>query len=279
VQEHDVVVSSSSAFAHGVRKREDAVHVCYCHTPFRYAWFERSRALEEVPPPARPLLRRMLDRIRRWDRESADGVTHYVANSELCRERIQEFWGRDAPVVHPPVDVDRFETAEPEDYFLVVTELVPHKRVDMALEAARRAGTRVKVVGSGPDRERLEAGWADVATFPGRVSDEELNSLYSRARALIVPNVEEFGIAAVEAQAAGRPVVGVDAGGVRETVVDGETGVLVEDRNTDALAEALRHEEFERFSPERTTGNADRFSRQAFKERFSSEVRRVAAAA
>ena len=279
VKEHDVVVSSSSAFAHGVQARKDAIHVCYCHTPFRYAWFERARALAEVPAAVRPLLRRLLNRIRRWDRESADGVTRYVANSQLCRERIQEFWDRDAPVVHPPVDVDRFETADPEDYFLVVTELVPHKRVDMALEAARRAGRQVKVVGSGPDRERLEAGWSDVASFSGRVSDEELNSLYSHSQALIVPNVEEFGIAAVESQAAGRPVVGVNAGGVRETVVDGETGVLVEDRNTDAMAEALRYEQFDRFSPERASRNADRFSNEAFKQRFSAEVRRAAAAA
>jgi glycosyltransferase involved in cell wall biosynthesis len=277
VQDHDLVVSSSSAFAHGVRPRPGAVHICYCHSPFRYAWHERSRALEEAPRMARPLLRGVLNRVRSWDLDASRRVTHYVANSQITRERIQRLWGRDAVIVHPPVEVDRFEIGTPEDFFLVVMELVRHKRVELALEAAKRAGKPIKVVGTGPDLERLQALHGDHAEFLGRVDDVGLTDLYSRALGLIVPNVEEFGIAAVEAQAAGRPVVAVDAGGVRETVIDGTTGVLVPVDDVDALAETLASTDFTRFSPERIRQHAYGFSTEAFKHRFTTEVARLAA--
>jgi glycosyltransferase involved in cell wall biosynthesis len=276
---YDTVVSSSSAFAHGVRTKPDAVHVCYCHSPFRYAWFEQARALSELPAPLRPVGRRMLGRIRRWDADVAQSVTHYIANSEITRERMQRYWSRDAPVVHPPVDVDRFNIGEPEDWFLVVTELVRHKRVDVALEAARLAGKPVKVVGHGPDRERLEQLHGDHTDFVGRVDDRELADLYSRTQALIMPNVEEFGIAGVEAQAAGRPVVAAAAGGACETVVDGETGVLVPPGDVHALAEALSHTDFDRFRAEDIADHAEQFSTETFQQRLRDEVAQLVAVA
>lgn len=276
--EHALVLSSSSAFAHGAPAREGAVHVCYCHTPFRYAWFERERALGEVPRAARPALDLVLRRIRRWDAKAARRVTRYVANSRLCQQRIRDFWGRDAEVVHPPVDVDRFSAAEPEDFLLVVGEVVRHKRTATALEAADRAGRRVVVVGDGPELPALRARFGDRHEFRGRLGDAALEDLYARALALVVPNVEEFGIAAVEAQAAGRPVVGVDAGGVTETVVAGETGVLVPPGDVDALAEALAHTDFTRFDPARIRENARRFSRAEFHRGLVAEVRQALAA-
>jgi len=275
VQDHELIISSSSAFAHGVRPRQDAQHVCYCHSPFRYAWHERERALEEAPRIARPLLGAVLNRVRDWDLEAAQRATHYIANSRITQQRIAEFWGRDSVVVHPPVEVDRFSIGEPQDFLLVVMELVRHKRVDFALEAARRAGRPIKVVGTGPDRERLERLHGDHAEFLGRVDDEPLAGLYSSALALVVPNVEEFGIAAVEAQAAGRPVVAVNAGGVRETLIDGETGILVPVDDHDALAEALSQTNFTRFSPQRIHAHALGFSADAFKHRLTSEVERL----
>jgi glycosyltransferase involved in cell wall biosynthesis len=270
---HEVVVSSSSAFAHGLRTAEDAVHICYCHTPFRYAWFERERALGEVPRIGRPLLRRTLDRVRDRDVEIAQSVTRYVANSKLCQERIAQFWGREAHIVHPPVDVDRFTPGEPEDFFLMVGELVCHKRHDLALEAAKRAGRRVVVVGEGPELARLRALYEGVHEFCGRVSDETLVRLYPRALATIVPNVEEFGIVAVEAQAAGRPVLAVDSGGSRETVVAGETGVFVPEEDVDAMAQALRDTDFTRFDSAAARANAERFSRATFQQRLAAEIR------
>jgi glycosyltransferase involved in cell wall biosynthesis len=268
---HDVVLSSSSAFAHGVRTSPDALHVCYCHSPFRYVWHERERALDEAPRGMRPIAGRVLDRVRDWDLSASQRVTRYVANSEITRERIRRFWNRDAAVVHPPVDVHRFRCGSPEDYFLVVTELVRHKRVDVALEAAALAKRPIKVVGTGPELRCLKALHPH-ADFLGRVPDAELADIYSRALAVVVPNVEEFGIAAVEAQAAGRPVVAAGAGGALETVNDGVTGVLVPPGNVDALADAMRNTDFAAFSPDAIREQALRFSPDRFREKLAREL-------
>ncbi|MEA2154074.1 MAG: hypothetical protein QOE11_214 [Solirubrobacteraceae bacterium] len=277
ISDCDVVLSSSSAFAHGVRARPDAIHVCYCYTPLRYAWFEQDRALAEVGPLLRPLLRATLARSRAWDRRVSQRVTRYVAISELSRERIARYLDRDAEVVHPPVEIDRFAPGRPEDFFLIVCELVRHKQVDVALEAARRAGARVVVVGSGPDRDRLRALYGDVARFEGRLSDEELAALYARALAVLIPNVEEFGITAVEAQAAGRPVLAADAGGARETVLPGVTGTLFAPGDVDAVAEAMRHVDWARFDPLRCRAQAERFSVRAFQDGIVEQLRRAGA--
>lgn len=268
-----LLVSSSSAFAHGIRSAD--IHVCYCHTPFRYAWFEEGEALAQVPGPLRPLLRLMLSRKRSWDLKTSREVTEFIANSEITRERIGECWGREATVIHPPVEVDRFTPGEPEDFFLVVGELVGHKRVDLAIEACRRAGARAIVVGTGPEAERLKAVYGGQgASFLGRVVDDELESLYRRCLALIVPKVEEFGITAVEAQASGRPVLAVDEGGVRETVADGETGVLVAGE-AERFAEAIHDTDWSRFSPDACVRSARRFSAPVFRRRLVEEVERI----
>lgn len=269
---HELVVSSSSAFAHAVRPDPGAVHVCYCHSMFRYAWFERDEGVLQAPRALRPLVARTLERIRRWDFEVAQRPTHYVANSQTTLERMRRYWDRDAPVVHPPVEIDRFTPGEPEDWFLVVGELVRHKRVELALRAARRAGARVKVVGTGADAARLRALHGDHAEFLGRVSDDQLAGLYAAARALVMANVEEFGITAVEAQAAGRPVVAADAGGARETVIAGETGVFVAPGDEDALAQALRDVDFGRFAPGAAVASAQRFGPDRFRAAFVAVV-------
>jgi glycosyltransferase involved in cell wall biosynthesis len=265
----DVVISSSSAFAHGVRPDPLTPHICYCYTPFRYAWYEQNIGVAQAPRLARPLVSKTLHRIREWDRQAASRGTHYIAISRISQERLQRYWEVEAPIVYPPVELSRFAPSEPEDYLLVVCELVRHKRVELALEAARLAGVRVKVVGGGADEQRLRALYGAHAEFLGRIDDAELAGIYARARALVMPNVEEFGITAVEAQAAGRPVVAVAAGGALETVVDGETGVLVPPDDVDALAAVLRDEDLERFDPARTVANAQRFS----VERFRSQMR------
>jgi glycosyltransferase involved in cell wall biosynthesis len=271
VQRYDVIVSSSSAFAHGIRARPDAVHVCYCHSPFRYAWHEREAALREVARPLRPYVGRMLDRIRRWDLEASKRVTHYVANSRFTQERIERYYGLESTIVHPPVATERFRPGHVEDYFLFVGELVRHKRVEVALEAARKAGVKLKLVGTGPDIDRLRAEYAGTGEFLGRVSDEELAAIYTGAQALVVPNAEEFGIAAVEAQAAGRPVIALDRGGTSETVADGVTGVHVDD-SVDAFAEAMRHVDFGRFDQAALTRNAERYGKAAFQRRLTEAV-------
>jgi glycosyltransferase involved in cell wall biosynthesis len=272
VQDHDVVVSSSSAFAHGVRPRPDAAHVCFCHSPFRYAWHERELALTEAPNTLRPVLARTLDRIRAWDVEAAGRVTVYLAGSELVRRRVEEYYGLEATVLHPPVETRRFTPTEPEDFFLTVGEIVRHKRVEVAIEAARRAGRRIKVVGTGPELPRLRARHGEHVEFLGRLSDEDLAALMPRAQALVVANVEEFGIAAVEAQAAGRPVLAVDAGGVRETVIDGVTGVRVPTGTVDEFAQAMRDVPFHAFDRDAIVRNAARFDVSRFRTRLIDVV-------
>jgi glycosyltransferase involved in cell wall biosynthesis len=270
----DCILSSSSAFAHGVRPRAGARHVCYCHSPFRYAWHEQARALMEVPAPLRPPLSLALRRHRAFDRAAARSVDRFVANGEITRERIRRFWGRESEIVHPPVDVDRFRIGTPAEHVLFVGELVKHKRPELAIEAAVAAGRRIKVVGDGPELGRLRARYGGAVDFLGRVSDEQLVALYAEAAALVVPNVEEFGIATVEAQAAGRPVVAVDGGGAREIVVPGRTGVLVPEGDPAALARALRAD-LSRFDPHDISAHAQRFSRQ----RFQARMREIVAAA
>jgi glycosyltransferase involved in cell wall biosynthesis len=271
VEDARCIVSSSSAFAHGVRKPPRSRHVCYCHSPFRYAWHEQAMAMGEVPATARPALRLMLRRHRAFDRRAARAVDQFVANSEVTRERIRRYWGRDAVVVNPPVDVDRFTVREADDYVLFVGELVRHKRPELAIQAAIDAGRRIKVVGGGPELKRLQERYGHTAEFVGRVEDEQLARLYAEAAALVVPSVEEFGVAAVEAQASGRPVVAIDAGGARETVVNGRTGLLVPNGDSSALTAALR-QDLNTFDPLEIRTNAQRFTPGAFASRLREIV-------
>ncbi len=271
----DVVLTSSSAFAHGLRPPEGATHVCYCHAPFRYAWYEEARALRETPAALRPALRLQLRRMRRWDLAASRRIDAYIANSELTRERIQRYYGRDSVVIHPPVETHRFQAGVPGDALLVVSEVVRHKRVQVALEAARRASAPIQIVGLGPDHEALCAAYPE-AEFLGRVSDAELVKLYPRARAVIVPSKEEFGITAVEAQAAGRPVIAAAAGGALETVIGGETGLLATLDDPDSFAAAIRAVDGMGFDPAVARENAERFSVEAFQRRLGDEVARIA---
>jgi glycosyltransferase involved in cell wall biosynthesis len=212
-----------------------------------------------------------LRRHRRFDRRALLTVDRFLATGEIARERIRRFWGRDAPVLHPPVEVERFSIGVPGDHVLFVAELVRHKRPEVAIEAAAAAGRQIKVVGTGPELGRLRERYGRQAEFLGRVDDTQLARLYSEAAALVVPNVEEFGIAAVEAQASGRPVVAVDAGGVRETVLARRTGVLVPNGDTEALTRALRGD-LTRFDPLEIRAHAQRFRPEAFRTRLREIV-------
>jgi glycosyltransferase involved in cell wall biosynthesis len=270
----DVVLSSSSAFAHGVRAPPGAVHICYCHAPFRYAWYEEERALGETSPVLRPLLRWQLRRMRAWDLSASRRVDTYVANSALTRERIKRYYDRDAIVIHPPVETHRFAPGDPGDALLLVSELVRHKRPQVALEAARRARAPIRVAGSGPDLAALREAYPQ-ADFLGRVGDEELAELYASARALIAPSVEEFGIAAVEAQAAGRPVIAAAAGGALETVLEGQTGLLVNADDVDSFARAIEQIDELDFDPACAVQNAEHFSVAAFHRALAALVTRV----
>ncbi len=269
---YDLVVSSSSAWAHGVIPDEDAVHVCYCHNPFRYAWNAREETLRARGPLRRAALSAIFQRWRQWDWIAAQRVDAYVANSETTRRRIARYFGREAIVIAPPVQTARFTPATPGDAYVVLSELMPHKRLDVAVEAFTRMGLPLTVVGKGPDLRRLRRLAGPTVEFTGHLTDDEVARRLARARALVVTATEEFGIAAVEAQAAGRPVVALRAGGVRETVLEGETGVFFDEATPESLIEAVRAFDPLAVDPAACVANARRYDVEVFREAFEAAV-------
>jgi glycosyltransferase involved in cell wall biosynthesis len=261
---YDIVVSSSSAWAHGVIVDEGALHVCYCHNPFRYAWNARDETLRGRNGLGRAALSVVFNRWRQWDWIAAQRVDRYVANSHTTSRRIARYFNRDAAVLYPPVETERFTPGPPADYYLVVSELMPHKRISVAVEAFARLGLPLVVVGDGPDARRLRRIAPNNIAFEGRVSDERAAQLFEGCRALVVTATEEFGIAAVEAQSAGRPVIAYAEGGALETVVEGETGTLFHPCRPEALAEAVRRFDADTVSPQACIDNAMRFDVSRF---------------
>jgi glycosyltransferase involved in cell wall biosynthesis len=269
---YDTVISSSSAWAHGVLVDPGAVHVCYCHNPFRYAWTEREATLQARGPLARPLLRVLLSRWRQWDWIAAQRVDRYVANSRTTAERIRRYLGREATVLHPPVEIERFAPGAAGERYVVLAELMAHKRIDVAVEAFSRLGLPLTVVGDGPEGRRLRRMAGPTVRFTGRVPDERVAEILAGARALVVTAVEEFGIAAVEALASGRPVIALGEGGVRESVEPGVTGVFYERNDPAALADAVLGFDALAVDPAVCRAAAERFSVPGFQRRLASIV-------
>jgi glycosyltransferase involved in cell wall biosynthesis len=270
---YDVVVSSSSAWAHGVLVDPESVHVCYCHNPFRYAWNARDATLAGRGVASRAALAVVLKRWRMWDFVAAQRVDRYVANSETTRRRIGRYFDRDAIVLHPPVETGRFApVAEVGDAYAVLSELMAHKRIDVAVEAFTALRRPLTVIGNGPDYRRLKRLAGPTVRFTGRVSDEEAAGLLARARAFVVTATEEFGIAAVEAQAAGRPVIALRRGGARETVVEGQTGTFYDTPSAAALAAAVRRFDADTVDPAACVRNARRFDVEHFRRGMAEIV-------
>jgi glycosyltransferase involved in cell wall biosynthesis len=272
---YDTVISSSSAWAHGVIADPGAVHVCYCHNPFRYAWTEREATLRARNPLVRPALRVLLNRWRQWDWIAAQRVDRYVANSRLTATRVRRYFGREATVLYPPVEIGRFTPAVPGDHYMVLAELMAHKRIDVAVRAFSMLRRPLVVVGDGPELRRLRRIAGPTVRFTGRVSDERVADLLASARALVVTATEEFGIAAVEALAAGRPVIALGDGGVRESVTDGVTGTFFTPCEPAALAAAVAAFDPLAIDPESCRVAAGRYGA----ERFRAELRRIVAEA
>ena len=269
---YDLVVSSSSAWAHAVICEESTVHVSYCHNPFRYAWNERQRTLSERGDPvSRAVLRRLFRHWRAWDWIAAQRVNRYITNSQTTQARIRAYFGRESGIVYPPVATERFAPGPVGDHYLVLSELVSHKRIDVAVEAFNRLRLPLVIAGDGPDRRRLRQLAGPTIHFAGRVGDHEVAQLLSSSRALVVTAGEEFGIAAVEAQAAGRPVLARAAGGLLENVVDGVTGRWW-DGGADKLAEAVVGFDTSAVDPADCVANAHRFDSAVFREAFPREV-------
>ncbi len=275
---YDLIITCSSAFSKGVVTARETRNICYCHTPPRYLWDLYDEHVGGTP--LKPLLSVAADRLRRQDLRAADRVDSFVANSHEVASRIHRHYGRKAEVIHPPVDVERVvpNGKDPEDFYLVVSRLVPYKRVDLAVAAANRLGLRLVVVGEGPVRRRLEGLAGSTVEFLGRRSDAEIAALYARCRAFLFPGREDFGIAPVEAQAAGRPVIAYGTGGVTETVLAGETGVFFQEQTVSSVADAILRERADHFDPSACRTNAERFSTERFLRSFRSLIGREMAA-
>jgi glycosyltransferase involved in cell wall biosynthesis len=263
----DVVISSSSGFAHHVRVPAETLHVCYCHNPPRFLWqpdeYFRGRPLTAL------LLRPALWRLRRLDLEAAQCVVAYVANSAVVAGRIRETYGRGADVIHPPIDTARYEvTSERSGRFLVVSRLLAYKRIDLAVEAATRAGLALDVIGDGPERARLERRAGPGVHFLGRRPDDFVRNALARCTALVLPAAEDFGLTPVEVQASGRPPVAFAAGGALETVRDGETGFLFSEPTPESLMQAMQRAAPEDLEPERLRRAAARFDTATFAGRL-----------
>jgi len=269
---YDLVISSSSAWAHAVICEERAVHVCYCHNPFRYAWNERRRALDErFDPVSRAVLRALFRRWRVWDWVAAQRVDRYLTNSRTTQARIRTYFGRESEVVYPPVDTGRLRPGKVGEHYVVLSELMSHKRIDIAIEAFNRLRLPLVVVGAGPHRRRLHSIAGPTVRFTGRIDDAAVAELLASSRALVVPSVEEFGIAAVEAQAAGRPVIAAGSGGAIETVADGVTGHLWSG-GVDELVEAVSGFDSLAVDPAACVQNARRFDASAFRRELPRQV-------
>jgi len=274
---YDLVLSVTSAFAHGVRVGPGATHLCYCLTPARFLWDYSSYARrEQLGPAARALLPLVLGPLRTWDARAARRVHHFVAISQAVQARIARHYGRPAHIIYPPVDTGAFEVShEVDDYYLVLGRLVPYRRIDLAVEAFNRLRLPLVIAGEGRDRAALERLAGPTVRFLGRVSDAERKRLLSHCRAFLWPGEEDFGIAPLEANASGRPVIAYAAGGALETVVEGVTGAFFREQTADALADAVAAFDAARYDPAALRRHAERFDVAHFKAelaRFVAEV-------
>jgi glycosyltransferase involved in cell wall biosynthesis len=274
---YDLVVSSSSGYGKGVRARRDAVHVCYCHTPMRWAWnFSQYSARETMGSVQRALLSCLVHGLRYWDISASREPDHFIANSKTVADRILKAYGRHAEVIHPPINTRRFSPSdEQEDYYLILSRLVSYKRIDLAVQACNALGRKLLVIGDGPDRARLEALAGPTITFAGRLPDHQVEHFAARCRALIFPGEEDFGMVPLEIAAAGRPTIAFHAGGATETVIEGSTGVFFRETIPESLVAAMQAFETMQWSPGVLRHHAESFGIDAFQSRFRSFLSRV----
>jgi glycosyltransferase involved in cell wall biosynthesis len=275
---YDLILSSSHCVAKGAVPSQRALHICYCHTPMRYVWemYDEYFGKGRAGPTTRAAMSFFAPRLRAWDVRTSNRVHHFVANSRNVAERIQRHYGRSADVLHAPVDTSRFQLSDrDEGYYLIVSALVPYKRVDLAIEVFNRLGERLVIVGKGPDLKRLSAQASRNIEFLGWQSDEELAKLYARCRALVFPGVEDFGIVPLEAMASGKPVVAYGEGGALESVVefsDHPTGVFFYEQTPESLTGALQKLGRLRFDPKSIRAHAEQFDRSAFKRKLGGYI-------
>jgi glycosyltransferase involved in cell wall biosynthesis len=267
LSEFDIIISSSSAEAKAVRKRPGAVHICYCHTPTRYYWshyeeFKKEFNFGPLTLLIRPFIPFFVKRMRKLDLDSVKGVDYFIANSTITQARIKEYYNRPSTIVYPPIDTERFTppVKSQREGFVVWGRHVPYKRFDIAIEACNRLGVQLTVIGTGPDTERLKRLAGPTITFPGRISDDDLNEAAWHSKGFLFPNEEDFGMSAAESLAAGTPVIAYAKGGALDIVQDGETGILFQEQTVESLVEAMQRFEEYSFLPATLHRKSKRFA-------------------
>jgi glycosyltransferase involved in cell wall biosynthesis len=273
---YDLVLSNKSGFCHGVRTG-NTTHICYCLAPTRYVWdFDAYAAREALSSATRTALRPLVALLRRWDYRAAQQVDRFIAISREIQARIQRYYDRDSVIIHPPVDTGRFKPAAAhDDYYLIVSRLIPYKRIDLAVRAFNQLGLPLLIAGDGRDREALETLAGPTVTFLGYVPDEYLPDLFARCKASILPGMEDFAITPVQAQAAGRPVIAYGGGGTLDTVIEGETGAFFSEMSPEALAKAVRDFDPGAVDPQTCIRSAARFDVRVFKRQLSEFIDKV----
>jgi len=278
LSEFDVVVSSSHSCAKGIITKPETLHVSYCHSPPRYLWDGAHQYVKEYPLPGlikNTVLPSFLHDLRIWDRAAADRVDHYVANSHFVARRIKKYYQREAEVIHPPVDLVDFEPTKKEDFYVAVGRLIPYKRFDLVVEAFNALKKPLKIIGVGNQMKSLMKQAGSRVEFLGKVSEDDLQNYYRRARGLIFPQIEDFGIVPLEAMAQGTPVIAYAQGGALETVEDGVSGHYFHEQSASALQEAVIAFEKMDFDPSQVRAQAEKFAPDEFARQLSDEVNRA----
>ena len=282
-EEFDLVISSSSAFAHGIITNGNPKHIYYVHSPARYMWDRTHDVQERMTPLSRAYFSMLAHRLRVWDAESARRADRILAASKEVQRRTELYWNRKSDVVYPPISDDFFthssqqgtRNLEPRTHYLVVSTLAPYKRIDLAIEACNKTGAHLKIVGDGRDMERLKKLAGPTIEFYGHLHGKELRDLYSNATATIFPGHEDFGLVPVESMACGTPVIAYRAGGALETVIEGETGTFFNEQTADALAETLKVFDHKKYSKEKCTMHAQKFSKSNFVQQMYANIDEV----
>jgi len=277
LSEYDLVISSATVGAKGVITKPGTIHISYCHTPTRYIWEP------QIDPRALKgnlswLRKKIVHDMRIWDRVAADRVDHFIANSQYVATRINKFYRRDATVIYPGVDVNRYQPTKKEnikDYFLFVSRLVDYKKCDLIVDAFNELGFPLKIIGRGPEKERLVKKAKKNIEFLGFLPDEEVKRYYAEAKAFVFAAMEDFGIVPVEAMSAGRPVISFSQGGTAETVVDGETGCYFHEQTVPSLIEAIKKFNPDNYNSAKIRQHAEKFSRDIFKKNILNFVGQV----
>lgn len=276
LSQYDLVLSDSASYAKGVITLPGTRHICYCHTPIRYAWDDSQKYIDEFGYPnfIKKIIPFFMSYIRIWDEQAAARVDKFIANSDFVAGRIAKYYRREAEVIYPPVKTNLFYVSDqnPEDYFLMVGRLLPYKRFDLAIDVFNKLGLPLKIIGDGPEKARLRKKAKNNIEFLGLVSDDKLKKYYAHCQAFIFPQEDDFGIVAVEAMASGRPVIAYHGGGALEFVKEEVTGLFFNEQNTDNLAETVIKFKSVNFNPQLIRAEAVKFDQENFKEKIKNFI-------